>query len=249
MAPPLRALTALSTESDAVTTLPGPPADRTRAFASNSSPKASGRWRSSSIRSGLSSPSARRNSWPVVTTLMEYPSDSAIDRTSRPEGRSSSAYKICTAVLALSIHSLQALLLSSGRTQGCFASLACRIQMLGHQLRERARVDRLGNIAVAACGKDFFLIALHDVSGQRENRDILRRWIGFEATRQFQSVDTRKLYVHQYHSGMKFFQNIQSLIRIDGGAHLVAFRREQDANELHVHWIVIDDKNRFSDHS
>src|SRR5260370_14831254 len=68
---------------------------------------------------------------------------------------------------------------------------------LAYLLAEGSRVDRLRDVSDASRGERLLAVAVHRVSGERDDWDRLRRWISFESARERKPVEPRQLDVHE----------------------------------------------------
>ena len=90
----------------------------------------------------------------------------------------------------------------------------------------RARVDRLGDVAVAAGGARLLLVALHRVGGQGDDHDVARRGVGLQPPGQLEAVHAGQLDVHQDQARAgTSLEHREGLLGVAGRAHLVALGR------------------------
>src|SRR6185503_18425679 len=96
------------------------------------------------------------------------------------------------------------------------------------------RVDRLGQVAVAARLPRALVVALHRVRGQRDDGNVTRRGVGLQQLRCREAVGTGETQIDEdqlwlLHPGA--FDAVFRVFRVD---HVVAMRLEQRANQLQV---------------
>src|SRR5260370_18339480 len=66
---------------------------------------------------------------------------------------------------------------------------------LAYLLAEGSRVDRLGDVSDASRGERLLAVAVHRVSGERDDWDRLGRWISFESAPERKPVEPPQLHV------------------------------------------------------
>jgi hypothetical protein len=92
--------------------------------------------------------------------------------------------------------------------------------------RERARVDRLGDVAAAPRSMSPFFVARHAVSRAGNHNDVARGRVGFQAPRQLETVGARQLHVHQDQTRPEFGQHSSHFRPVPCCADVIAVRRE-----------------------
>ena len=70
------------------------------------------------------------------------------------------------------------------------------LQITSNESGQGSGVDGFGNVAVAARGEDALFISLHRVGREADDRDVARRGIGLQTSRQFEAIDARQLNIH-----------------------------------------------------
>src|SRR5713101_408461 len=109
---------------------------------------------------------------------------------------------------------------------------------------ELLQADRLADEGVEARGGDLAAVARRHRGGERDHRDARRLRVRAQLLERFDAVDAWELDVHQDEVGLLLLRELHALLARDRFDRLIAFRLEDVARELHVFFIVFNDKNQ-----
>jgi len=117
------------------------------------------------------------------------------------------------------------------------------IEDLRDLIGESARIDGLGDIAVAARDRRSLIVALHGKSGERNHRNVREARIGLQETRQAEAIDSGQRDVDYDEVRHQVRQGALRLLRIGHAFGPEAADLEQFPDQLQVDRIVVDDEN------
>ena len=125
---------------------------------------------------------------------------------------------------------------------------ATAAKQLADPLAQRAGVDRLSDVAVAARLHRLLVVAFHGESSQRDHRDVARRFILLDQAGHLQPVHSGQLDVRQDQPRMVAAQQFEGFLGAGRRLHQVALIDQQDSSEFEVYRCVVDDENRLASH-
>src|SRR3982751_3994067 len=113
---------------------------------------------------------------------------------------------------------------------------------------ERFRVDGLRDVAIAARGNCFFLVALPRERRQRDHHYVAVPRILFDAACHLQAVDAGHLNIREHQPWTKRFQYLKGFFGAVRGADVVALMLQQNACQLQIYSHVIDNEDGLAGH-
>src|SRR5579859_2222579 len=211
-----------------------------------SSPLMPGMTRSSSTRSGGSAAIWSNASGPEVAVRIAYPRGArmasmtrmfcGVSSTTRTRG-----FRPSTGCPGLCI--------GRGRgDRGRRWRTPTNLDKCTHLVRQRADVNRLGQVAVEAGRQEAFAIIFHGEGGQRHDGDCSRSGISSKSRQRRPAIQVRELNIHQDDAGCTFGGQAQTLLRRARFKDLVTPQLQQVAYELEVLFVVLHDEHCLTHH-
>ena len=137
---------------------------------------------------------------------------------------------------------------SGGSSAAAVCARGALFQQLADPAAQRARVDGLRDVAVAARVHRLLLVALHGESGERHHCDVLRSFIQLDAARHLQPVDSGQLDVGEDQPRMIAAQQFQGFLCAGRGQHRVALIHQQNPGEFEIYGCIVNDQDRLAGH-
>src|SRR6266849_3242721 len=109
---------------------------------------------------------------------------------------------------------------------------------------ERPRVDRLREVAGAACLECPLAGAHHREGGERHHRNVSRSRVALQPSGERQPLHARHLHIHKDQVRGAVRQLLERFFRIAGHLDSIAFALEHGAGEQPVRFVVLDDEDR-----
>ena len=106
--------------------------------------------------------------------------------------------------------------------------------MFRNQPYEPARVDGLGNIALASRIQSVLFGFGYSRAAKSNDSHFARISICLQHACQLEAVHSWKLNVHEDEARVKRFQHLQGFFSVDGSAYTVPFGRQQGANKRQI---------------
>ena len=123
------------------------------------------------------------------------------------------------------------------------ATLRRRDTQRRHLLQQPRQFDGFGVVVVAAGFHRLLAIAGHRVRRQRDDRDVLRRGVGFDRARGFPAVHHRQAHVHQHDVGQLGLRLRNAFGAVDREHHDEAAPLQPPRQHVAIRLVVFDEQD------